>query len=283
VDNAITTTTSPENTVLHIRPTGRLWSLDLREIWDARETLYILVWRDIKVRYRQSALGVTWAVLQPLLTMLVFSVFLGLLARVPSDGVPYPLFVYCALVPWTFFAYAFSQAGNSLVENQPLLTKVYLPRLLIPLAAIVAGLLDFALAFLVLLGMLIVYGEAPTGHIVFLPLYALLALAASSAAGIWLEALNVKYRDVRYTILFLTQLWFYCSPIVYPSSLVPDDLRWLYGLNPMAGVIDGFRQAMLGTGGATSTILVSAAVTLLALVGAVLYFRRTERTFADKV
>jgi len=267
-----------------IRPSRGWLSLQLRELWEYRELLYFLVWRDIKVRYRQTVLGAAWAVLQPLFTMVVFSVFLGRLAGVPSDGLPYPIFAYCALLPWQLFAYALTESGNSLVANQTLITKVYFPRILIPLAAVLAGLVDFSIAFVVLLGMMFYYGIMPTVAVVTLPLFLLLAIGSALAVGLWLSVLNVQYRDVRYTIPFLTQFWLFATPIAYPSTLVPEQWRLLYGLNPMAGVVEGFRWALLGTSGTTGQMsIVSALVVIVLLIGALAYFRRTEARFADLV
>ena len=211
-----------------------------------RELLFFLVWRDIKVRYKQTAIGVAWAILQPLLTMVVFSIFFGRLAQVPSDGHPYPIFVYAALLPWQLFAYALTESSNSLVSNQQLISKVYFPRLVVPIAAVIAGLVDFAMAFLVLVAMLLDYRITPGWAIVLLPLFLILATLTALAVGLWLSALNVKYRDVRYTIPFLTQFWLFATPIAYPSSLVPEQWRAFLGLNPMAGVVEGFRWALLG-------------------------------------
>ncbi len=258
--------------------------LKLRELWRYRELLYFLIWRDVKVRYKQTALGGAWAILQPVATMLVFSIIFGYLARVPSDGVPYPIFTYAALLPWQLFAHALTESGNSLVMNQQLLKKVYFPRLLIPIAAALAGLVDVGCAVLVLVGMMLYYGIALTPAILLLPLFVLLSLAAAIAVGLWLAALNVQYRDVRYTLPFLTQLWFFATPVAYSSSLIPEPWRVWFGLNPMAGIVDGFRWALLGTsaGGAMLT-LTSLLVVVVLLIGGVFYFRRMERSFADLV
>jgi len=267
-----------------IRPSKGWVPLRLKELWEYRELLYFLVWRDVKVRYKQTVLGAAWAVIQPFFTMVVFSIFFGHLAKIPSDGLPYPIFAYCALLPWQLFSHAMTESGNSLVANQNLITKVYFPRLVIPLAAVLAGLVDFGVAFLVLLGMMAYYGMAPTMAVATLPLFILLAIATALAVGLWLSALNVQYRDVRYTIPFLTQFWLFATPIAYPSSLVPEGWRVLYGLNPMAGVVEGFRWALLGTVNAPGPMLaVSVAVVLALLVGGLYYFRRMERTFADVV
>jgi len=264
-------------------PTGRP-SLGLGELWAYRELLYFITWRDIKVRYKQTALGASWAIIQPLLTMVVFSLFFGNLAKVPSDGVPYPLFSFVALVPWTFFANGLTQSANSVVASQQLVTKVYFPRLAIPIATVLSGAVDFVLAFVVLLGLMAAYGVAPTGHaLLVLPLL-LLAFVASLGVGLWLAALNVQYRDVRYAVPFLTQLWLFATPIAYPSSLLAEPWRTLYGLNPMVGVVEGYRWALLGAGSPPGRmVLMSCAAALVVLIGGILYFRRMERTFADVI
>jgi len=267
-----------------IRPSQGWASLRLGEIWNYRELLYFLIWRDIKVRYKQTVLGAAWAIIQPVFAMAVFSVFLGRLAKVPSDGLPYPIFTYCALLPWQLFAYAMAESGNSLVASQNLITKVYFPRLVIPIAAVLAGMMDFAIAFVVLLGMMIYYGITPTVAIWSLPLFLLLAIATALAIGLWLSALNVTYRDVRYTIPFLTQIWLFATPVAYPSSLLPEKWRALYGLNPLAGVVEGFRWALLGKAEGPGPLLaVSVVMVLVLLVGGLYYFRRMEKTFADVV
>jgi lipopolysaccharide transport system permease protein len=273
-----------EAPVTIIQP-SRGWSaLNLGELWKYRELLYFLTWRDIKVRYKQTVLGAAWAILQPLLTMVVFSIFFGSLANVPSDGAPYPIFAYVALLPWQLFAHSLQSAGNSLVGNQNLITKVYFPRLVIPISAVLSGLVDFAIAFVILIGMMFYYGIPLRWAMLTLPLFILLALATSLAAGLWLSALNVKYRDVGYTIPFLTQFWLFLTPVAYPSSMIPAAIRPFYGLNPMAGVVEGFRWALLGTtGGMGPLMVVSVMVVLVLLVGGFYYFRRFERTFADIV
>ncbi|MGO8763470.1 MAG: ABC transporter permease [Desulfobaccales bacterium] len=270
--------------VIVIKPSKGLVSLKLKEFWDYHELLFFLTWRDIKIRYKQTVLGAAWAILQPLMTMVVFSIFFGRLAKVPSDGLPYPIFSFCGLLPWQLFANALTQSSNSLVASQGLITKVYFPRLIIPISAILPGLVDFALSFVVFLGMMAYYGIAPTWAALTLPLFLLLALATALAAGLWLSALNVQYRDVRYTITFLVQFWLFVTPIAYPSSLVPEKWRLLYGLNPMAGVVEGFRWALLGkAGGLGPMVIVSASVVCLFLVGGLVYFRHMEKTFADVV
>ncbi|MFQ5922849.1 MAG: ABC transporter permease [Anaerolineales bacterium] len=269
---------------IHIEPSRGWVSLKLRELWEYRELLYFLVWRDIKVRYKQTVLGAAWAILQPLFTMVVFSLFFGKLAKIPSDGIPYPIFSYAALVPWTFFAGGLSQSSNSLVGSANLIRKVYFPRLVVPIASVLGGGVDFALAFIVLLGMMFFYGIVPSWAVIWLPLLLLLALVTSLGVGLWLTAMNVQFRDVRYMVPFLVQAWLFATPIAYPSSLLDEPWRTLYGLNPMVGVVEGFRWALLGTEhapGAMFSISALAAVGLL-ITGAY-YFRRMEKTFADIV
>jgi homopolymeric O-antigen transport system permease protein len=267
-----------------IKAEGSWRSLGLREAWEYRELLFFLTWRDVKVKYKQTHLGVAWAVLQPLLTMVVFSVVFGRVAKLPSHGVPYPLFTFSALLPWQLFANAMVQSSNSLVTNQALLTKVYFPRMLIPAATVLAGVVDFSVAVIVLFAMMLYYGVYPTGRVLMLPVFVLLAVGAALAVGVWLSALNVRYRDVRYTVPFLTQLWLFASPIAYSSSVIPEQYRLLYSLNPMVGVVDGFRWALLDVGPApTWSLLGGAVMILLLLVTGLLFFRRTETIFADVV
>jgi lipopolysaccharide transport system permease protein len=267
-----------------IRPSSGWPSLGIREIWEYRELLYFLTWRDVKVRYKQAVLGAAWAIIQPLLAMIVFTLLFGRLGQVPSDGLPYPIFVYSALVPWQLFAHALSESGNSLVLNQNLLTKVYFPRVLIPMAAILSGLLDFFVAFLLLVVLMVHYGFPPQVSWLTLPMFVLLLLATALAVGLWLSALNVRYRDIRYTIPFLVQLWLFCSPVAYPTTVVPAKWRLIYGLNPMTGVIEGFRWALFRTPFApTRSLVISCLVILVVAVLGLGYFRRTEKTFADFV
>jgi len=271
-------------TVVHLRPSRGWAPLALGELWRFRELLYFLVWRDVKVRYKQTVLGAAWAIIQPFFTMVVFSLFFGRLAGVPSDGVPYPVFSYAALVPWTFFASGLSNSAASLVGSQNLIKKVYFPRLAIPIATVLSGAVDFALAFVVLLAMMLYYGIVPGAQVIWLVPLLLLALVTSLGAGLWLSALNVEYRDVRYVVPFLVQLWLFATPIAYPSTLLDPPWRTLYGINPMVGVVEGFRWALLGTDTAPGPIvLVSAVAALVLLVSGALYFRRMERTFADVV
>jgi lipopolysaccharide transport system permease protein len=269
---------------IRIEPSHGWISLGLKELWRYRELLFFLTWRDIKVRYKQTALGAAWAIIQPLFTMLVFTIFFGRLAKVPSDGIPYPLFTYTALLPWQLFAYALTESSNSVVANERLITKVYFPRLVVPLASVFAGLVDFAIAFTLVIAMMAWYHVKPTWAVLSLPLFVLFTMATALGAGLWLSALNVQYRDVRYTLTFLVQFWLFASPVAYSSSLVPARWRPLYGLNPMAGVIEGFRWALLGKAQAPGLMLaVSGLVVASVLVGGLYYYRRMEKTFADLV
>lgn len=269
--------------VTTIRPPVGWAPLDLRELLASYELLYFLVLRNLKLRYKQTALGAAWALLQPLLTMAVFSLVFGRLARLDSDGLPYPVFALAALVPWTYFANALAQAGNSLVDQQQLLTKVYFPRLLLPLASVLAGVLDLVIAFLLLLALLAWYGIEPSSRLLATPLLALFGAVAALAPGVWLAALNVRYRDVRYVIPFLVQIWLFITPVAYSRALVPERWRWIYDLNPMAGVVAGFRWMVGGAELPTRGLAVSAAATLLLLVTGLFFFRRVERSFADVV
>ena len=275
---------SGEIPVTIIRPSRGWISLNLRDLWEYRELLYFLIWRDVKVRYKQTVLGAAWAIIQPFFTMVVFALFFGKLAKIPSDGIPYPIFSYAALVPWTFFANGLSQSSTSLVASANLIKKVYFPRLVVPISAVISGGVDFALAFAVLLGMMLFYGVVPTAAVIWLPLLLLLALVASLGVGLWLTAMNVQFRDVRYAVPFLVQAWMFATPIAYPSSLLDEPWRSLYGINPMAGVIEGFRWALLGTETAPGPIIfVSALVAVGLLISGAFYFRRMEKTFADVV
>jgi lipopolysaccharide transport system permease protein len=275
---------SGASATIRIEPPRGLFELRLREVWAYRELLYFFVWRDVKIRYKQTAIGVLWVVIQPVLTMLVFTLFFGRLAKLPSQGLPYPVFYFAALVPWTYFAYALQMTTNVVVDNQRLITKVYFPRLILPISSALSGLVDFSIGFVVLAIFTVAYGFRPTLAALWLP--ALLALAVFTALGVglWLSALNALYRDVRYVIPFLIQFWMFASPVVYPSSLVPPRWRWLYGLNPMAGVIDGFRWAITGRGQAPSLILLaSSAVVALVVLGGLFFFNRMESAVADRV
>jgi lipopolysaccharide transport system permease protein len=269
---------------VHIEPSKGWVSLRIRELWEYRDLFYFFVWRDLKVRYKQTILGALWAIIQPFFTMVVFSLFFGRLAKVPSDDLPYPIFSYAALVPWTFFANALQMASNSLVMNADMLKKIYFPRIIMPAATVLAGLIDFCLAFVVLLGMMVFYGFLPTVNALFLPLFLLLALITSLGVSLWFSALNVQFRDIRYTVPFIIQAWLFITPIAYPSSLLTEPWRTLYGINPMAGVVEGFRWALLGTSTAPGpVILVSSLVAIGLLLSGAYYFRRMEKTFADVV
>jgi len=270
--------------VIVIKPSRGWIALKLNELWEYRELLYFLIWRDIKVRYKQTVLGAAWAIIQPFFTMVVFSLFFGRLAKMPSDGIPYPIFAYAALVPWTFFANGLSQSSNSLVGSANLIKKVYFPRMVVPISSVISGAVDFVLAFIVLVGMMLVYGIFPTINIIWLPFLLLLTFVTALGVGLWLSAMNVQFRDVRYTVPFLTQFWLFATPIAYPSSLLSEPWRTLYGINPMVGVVEGFRWALLGTDTAPGPIIiVSSLVALVLLVGGTFYFRRMEKTFADVV
>ena len=275
---------SVAQSLIRISPSQGWLQLDLRELWQHRELLYFFVWRDIKVRYKQTAIGAAWAVLQPFLTMVVFSLFFGVLARIPSQGLPYPIFYYSALMHWMYFASSLQNATNTVVEQQRVITKVYFPRLILPLAAVVSGLLDFAIGFVFFLGMMMYYHIVPTWAILLLPVFLLVAVLTALGMGMWLSALNAIYRDVRYVVPFLVQFWMFASPVAYPSSLVPEHWRWLYGLNPMASVIEGFRWALTGQGQPPNLLLIaSAGAVLLITAGGMVYFHKVEATIADVV
>ena len=265
-----------------IEPPGRWTPLDLRELWKQRELVYFLAWRDIKVRYKQTALGASWAILQPVFAMVVFSLFFGRLGGIPSDGLPYPLWSFAGLVPWTFFSQGLTQSANSLVQSQGLLRKVYFPRLAIPIATVLSAALDFALAFIVLVALMVLYGVEPTVRVLWVFPLAVLSFVTALGVGLWFAALSVRYRDVRYVVPFLVQFWLFATPIAYPSSLLPARWRVLYAANPMAGVVEGFRWSLLGANTAPGAMIgVSALVAMLVLVGGAFYFRRVEHTFAD--
>jgi lipopolysaccharide transport system permease protein len=268
---------------IRIRPPRKWAPVDFHELWAYRELIYSFTLRDVKLRYKQTGLGIAWAVLQPLLTMVIFTIFFGGLAKIPSEGVPYPVFVLAALLPWTLFAEGLTRSTNSMVTNANIMTKVYFPRLIMPLASIISPLVDFAVSLVLLFIMMVYYGVVPTINIVFLPLFLLLALATSLGVGLWLSALNVKYRDFQYTVPFLIQIWMFASPVVYASSLVPASLRAWYGLNPMTGVIEGFRWALLGSGTPSAMVLVSVGMVIVLLVSGMFYFKRMEQYYADIV
>ena len=266
-----------------IRPPRGWIPINLKDLWAYRELLYFLTWRDIKVRYKQTLLGFAWAILQPFFMMVVFTLFFGNLAKIPSEGIPYPLFSYAALLPWTLFAEGITRSSNSLVQDRNLVQKVYFPRLVMPVSGILSPLVDFAIAFTILIGMMFYFGYSPTINVLLLPAFILLALMTSLGVGLWLSAINVKYRDVRYVIPFLIQLWLFASPVVYSSSLLPEKYQIIYGLNPMAGVIEGFRWVLLGTEPPGSLIAVSVAIVVILLISGAFYFRHNERIFADVI
>jgi lipopolysaccharide transport system permease protein len=273
-----------ETSVLRIRPSRGWQPINLKQLWQYRELLYFLTWRDIKVRYKQTALGAAWAIIQPFMTMVVFSVFFGKLAKMPSDEIPYPLFAFAGLVPWTFFSNAVTQCSNSLVQNAHILKKIYFPRLIVPIASVASGIIDFLIGLAVLLLMMAYYGMMPTANIVWLPLLLVLEIATALGMGLWLSAMNVHYRDVRYAVPFLAQFWLFATPIAYPSSLLSESWRLVYGLNPMVGVVEGFRWALLGVQTApVPVVMISAFVSLSAVTTGLFYFRRMEKTFADTV
>jgi lipopolysaccharide transport system permease protein len=273
----------PRSPLVVVEP-SRAFRLDLASVWDYRELLYFLVWRDLKVRYKQTAIGAAWAIIQPLLSMLIFTVIFGMLVRIPSEGVPYPLLAYVALVPWTYFAQALSRTSGSLLGDADLVTKVYFPRLIIPLRAVIAPLVDLGLTFLVLLGLMAWFGVAPGMNVLALPLFVMMAVASALGVGLWLSVLNVKYRDVGYTVPFLLQMWMYASPVVYPLSIVPERWQLLYGINPLVAVIEGFRWTLLNTARPPTAVLAAGcSVVILLLSGGLIYFKRKERTFADVI
>jgi lipopolysaccharide transport system permease protein len=273
-----------QSPTIYLRPSKGWLSIDIKELWRYRELIFFLTWRDIKVRYKQAVLGVAWAILQPLLTMLIFTVIFGILLETPSQDLPYPLFTLSALLPWQLFASALQRSSISLVGNANLITKIYFPRLAIPISSVFAALVDFAVSFIVLLGVMIYYQYWPGLNILWLPIIVLLALLTALSVGLWLSALNVQYRDIQQMVPFIIQVWMYASPIVYPIETIPAGVwRWLYGLNPMVGVIQGFRWALLGGEQPDITMLISVAVVFLILVSGLFYFRRMEKTFADIV
>ena len=279
------TATSEPRTII-LRPSRGFSFLDFRELWIYRELVYFLTWRSLKVRYKQTVLGAVWAVLEPFLTMVVFTIFFGNLAKVGSDNIPYPIWSFAGLLPWGLFSKALSDASRSLVANSHMITKIYFPRIILPLSSILAGLVDFAIAFVVLIGMMLFYKQFPTSAVWTLPLFLLLAMITALGVALWLSALNVKYRDVGYILPFLTQFWLFITPVVYPSSQIPEQWRLIYGLNPMTGVVEGFRWALLGINPQPTffpMLAVSAAMAIVVLFTGILYFRRMERGFADMV
>jgi lipopolysaccharide transport system permease protein len=279
-----------ENFHIHIEASQGWVSLRMDDIWRYRELLYFFVWKDLKIRYKQTIMGTSWAIIQPLFTMVIFSLFFGMLAKVPSDGIPYPIFSYTALVPWTFFANGVTLASNSLVNNADMIRKIYFPRMTLPIGAVLAGLVDFFLAFIVLIGMIIVFNYIPsidfntklTLKVIWLPYFLLLAFITTLGVSFWFSAMNAKFRDVRFVVPFLVQAWLFLTPIAYPSSLLPQPWRTLYGINPMAGVVEGFRWALLGTDTAPGPMLIVSTLAAIALIiGGAYYFRRMETKVAD--
>jgi lipopolysaccharide transport system permease protein len=273
----------PDQPLVRIRPARKWAALDLGDLWAYRELLYFLVWRDVKVRYRQTLLGAAWAVIQPLFTMLIFTLFFGKLAGLPSDGVPYAVFAFAGLLPWTYFSNAVTSSGNSLVGSANLITKVYFPRMIIPAAAVLAGLVDFAVALVIMAALMLYFGVAVSWSILIFPPLVVLTALLAAGVGMLMSALNVKYRDVRYALPFLIQLWMFASPVIYPSSLLPEKWRWVLALNPLTGIIEGFRASLFGLSLDRVSLLMSAAVTLLLLVVSAYVFRRMEKSFADVV
>jgi lipopolysaccharide transport system permease protein len=283
-DNVTNSVGGPVTSTTIIRPSKGFFSIRWKELWEYRELLYFLIWRDIKVRYKQTVIGFAWAIIQPFLTMVVFSVFFGKFAKIPSEGFPYPLFAYCALVPWTYFGHSINNATNSIVENQRLIVKVYFPRLILPVSAVFSQLPDFIISFSILIMMMFFYGVMPTANLLWLPFLILFMSLTALAVGIWLTTFNAIYRDVRYAVPFLIQFWLFASPVAYPSSLIPEKWRAFYGLNPMAGVIEGFRWALLGKGEPPQALLFfSLGVILCVLFTGIIYFRRMEGTITDVI
>ena len=273
----------PEKPLVSIRAGGRIAPIDLKSLWDYRELLYFLTWRDVKVRYKQTALGAAWAIIQPLFTMIIFTIFFGNLAKVPSDGIPYPIFAYAALLPWTFFSNAITSSGNSLVGSAHLITKVYFPRMIIPGAAVAAGLIDLMIALGILIILMIYYGVGATWNLLMLPALIILTTLLAIGVGMWTSALNVKYRDIRYALPFAIQLTMFATPIIYPVSLIPERWRWAFNLNPLTGIIEGFRASFFGRPFDWTALAFSAAITFALLIYAAYHFKRMERTFADIV
>jgi lipopolysaccharide transport system permease protein len=279
-----TISSCPLKHYIEIRPSKKLFDLELDRLWRHRELLYFLIWRELKIRYKQAAIGAGWAVIQPVFTVAIFTAVFGYFAKIPSDGIPYPVFAFTALVPWTYFSEAFRRCATGLVDDSDLIRKIYFPRLIIPLATVTAPMADFLLSFIVLIGLLFWYGITPTWGIVFLPLFLFMAMILALAVGLWLGPLNVRFRDIKHTLPFLIQIWMYASPIVYPLSIVPERWRPLYSLNPMVGVIEGFRWALLGKQSPdVLSIGVSMFAVILLLLGGIVYFKRMERFFADVI
>lgn len=275
----------PQPTTVYIKPSTGLAALNLRDLWTYRELVYFMIWRDIKVRYKQTMLGMAWAVIQPVMTMLVFNFVFGTVAKVPTDGIPYPIFSYTALLPWGLFVTALNQASRSLTSNHNMITKIYFPRLVLPVASVLAGLVDFAIAFVILIGLMFFYKVTPAWNAVWaLPLFLLLAILTALGVALWLSAINVQYRDVNYALPFITQFWLFITPVAYSARVISEKWQMVYSLNPMAGVVNGFRWALLGSGnGPDAALWVSIGISLLVLVTGLVYFRNMERTFADTI
>ncbi|NNJ09097.1 ABC transporter permease [Chloroflexales bacterium ZM16-3] len=272
-----------ERPTIIIQPVRGWFQLSLKNLWAYRELLYFFIWRDVKVRYKQTILGAAWAIIQPVMAMVVFTIFFGGLAKISSEGLPYPIFNYTGLLPWQYFSLALTSTSNSLVASAGLVRKVYFPRIMVPLATTIAGLVDFAVAFVVLIGLMVFYQIVPTLSILLLPLFLLLAVVTAGGVGLWLSALNVQYRDVRHAAPFLVQFWLFATPVVYPSSLLPEPWRTIFGLNPMVGVVEGFRWALLGTNPPTAMIALSTIIALIVFFSGVVYFQRVESKFADVI
>ena len=282
----MTEITKPEPTTIYIKPSKGLAALNLRDLWIYRELVYFMIWRDVKVRYKQTMLGAAWAIIQPVMTMLVFTFLFGRIAKLPTDGdIPYPIFSYTALLPWGLFVAALNQASRSLTANQNMVTKIYFPRLVLPLASILSGLVDFVIAFVILIGLMFYYGVTPSITALWaLPLFLLLAIITAFGVALWLSAINVQYRDVNYALPFMTQFWMFLTPVAYSSNLISEQWQLVYALNPMAGVVNGFRWALLGTNtGPGPEMAVSIIISIIVLISGLFYFRNMEKTFADTI
>jgi lipopolysaccharide transport system permease protein len=281
----MTTITKPEPTTVYIRPASGLAALNLRDLWTYRELIYFMIWRDLKVRYKQTLLGAAWAVIQPLLTMLVFNFLFNNVAKLPSEGIPYPIFAYTALLPWGLFSTALNSASRSLTSNHNMITKIYFPKLILPMASVLAGLVDFAIAFVILIGLMIYYHVTPSLTALWaVPVFLLLSVITALGVALWLSAINVQYRDVGYALPFLTQFWMFITPVAYSSKVISEEWQVIYALNPMAGVVNGFRWALLGSGNPPDMLVaISAGIALVVLFTGLVYFRNMERTFADTI
>jgi lipopolysaccharide transport system permease protein len=274
-----------EPTTIYIRPTTGLAALNLRDLWVYRELVFFMIWRTLKVRYKQTLLGAAWAVIQPLMTMIVFNFIFGNVAKVPTDNIPYPIFSFTALLPWGLFTNALNQASRSLTANQNMVTKIYFPRLVLPISSVLAGLVDFGIAFIILVALMFYYGVTPAWNVLWtLPLFILLSITTALGVALWLSAINVQYRDVNYALPFLTQFWLFITPVAYSASVISQKWQLVYSLNPMAGVVNGFRWALLGAGtGPDVGLWISIGISLVILVSGLFYFRNMERTFADRI